>query len=258
MDLDHVARHWTLKLDEISKETGIDRWRIEEAFAYGACATLALAVAEHRGLPISVVGTEGSYSHAFCVVGPGYGLDIWGVRSFQEILSMWIDDDPDCRIRPVTADELRSMGGSHLAFEFADLPTRIAKDACIAGAALDEFTITEFNCGACGDFAAALHDLTGWPIKAEFHPNGDIEHVWVVNPEGRAVDVNGIHQDDMPVTPYSAPVRARTAWLPRNEASSNSRFAEQNRKWAKALLNRYPEMFGLAGCKPAASALSVP
>lgn len=256
MELDRISRHWSSSLDAISEDIGHPRWQIEEAFAYGACSTLALAVSEHRGLPISVVGTEGSYSHAFCVVGPGYGLDIWGVRSFQEILSMWIDDDPDCRIRPVTADELRSMGGSHLAPEFADLPMRIARDACIAGAVLDAITITEFNCGACGDFAAVLHDLTGWPIKAEFHPKGDIEHVWVVNPDGRAVDVNGVHQDDLAVTPYSTPARERTAWISRNEASSESRFAVQNRQWAKALLDRYPEMFGLAEFRPTVSSLA--
>jgi hypothetical protein len=256
MELDQVAEHWSSTLDDISKNTGFPRWQIEEAFAYGGCATLALAICEHRGLPIAVVGTEGSYSHAFCVVAPGYGLDIWGVRSFQEILAMWIDDDTEHRIRPVMTSELEAMGGRHLRPEFADLPMRIAQEACIAGAVLDEFTITEFNCGACGDFAAVLHDLTGWPIKAEFHPEGDIEHVWVVNPGGQAVDVNGTHKDDLAVTPYSAPVRGRTAWITRSEASCETLFGAQNRHWAKALLDRYPDMFGLADPKLTASALS--
>lgn len=251
-----IDRHWSSTLDEISKETGFERWRIEEAFGYGGCATLALAVAEHRGLPISVVGTDGSYSHAFCVVGPGYGLDIWGVRSFQEILAMWIDDDPDYRIRPVTADELKAMGGSHLSAEFVDLPARLAEDGCIAGAVLDDFTITEFNCGACGDFAAVMHDLTGWPMRAELDSAGDVEHVWVVDPDGRAIDVNGHHVGSRAITPYSNAKPGRLIDIARNDATADNRHGHENRQWAKALIDRYPGRFGLPEPKPAGSTLS--
>ncbi|MBY3433383.1 hypothetical protein HFN89_04305 [Rhizobium laguerreae] len=245
MDPAEVGRCWSATIDEISSETGIERWRIEEAFAYGGCAPLAIAVAEHRGLPISVVGTDGSYNHAFCVIGPGYALDILGIRSFQEIMVMHVGDDPESRIRAVTPDELREMGGSHLPFEFAEMPMQLARDGFIAGAVLDGFMLAELNCGACGDFAAVLHDMTGWPIKAEFQPSGDIEHIWVVTPEGHAVDVNGVHKDDLAVTPFSTPVTERTTWISRSEASPATARSESNRRWATALIESYPEIFGL-------------
>lgn len=249
--LSEIDRHWSECLDTLSAEMGIERWRIEESFAYGACAALAIAVSEHRGLPLCIVGDEDGYSHAFCVVAPGYGLDIWGVRSLQEILAMWIDDDQELRIRSVSAEELRAMeGAAYLEDMFSNVPSRLAIEGCIAGAVYDEFTRTEFVCGACGDFAAVLHDLTGWPLRAGLDKQGDIEHVWVLNAEGRAVDVNGVHDTDLAATPYSVPSRDRTISISRSKVTSDDRWAKSNRHWASDLIKRYPEIFGLADAAP--------
>lgn len=242
-----IDRHWRDTVGTLSEEYRIPRWRIEEAFAYGACAELALAVAEHRGLQIGVIGHADSYSHAFCVVADGYGLDIWGVRTFAEIERVWHEDDPDCSIRIVSANELRSMGGSLVAPEFADIPARLARDGCLAGAVLDDFTLSEFNCGACGDLAAYLHELTGWEIWAELADNGDIEHAWVVNDDGNAVDINGVHEGMRAVTPYSSRIAGRLVPLAKEDCAGKGRFGEEYRAWAAALVERYPERFGAFG-----------
>lgn len=42
--------------------------------------------------------------------------------------------------------------------------------------------------GSCGSLALAIHNVTGWPARASQN------HVWVVNPEGNAVDVRGVHE----------------------------------------------------------------
>lgn len=245
MDVVEIGRHWHQELDRIVSESGMERWRIEEAFAYGGCAVLALEMASHRGLGLCVVGEPGSFAHAFCDLGNGYGMDIWGVRSFQEILAMWKDDDISYKIRRVTEEELVSMGVGQVEAAFSRLAKEIAQDACIAGAAYDDFTRTEFNCGACGDFASALHDLTGWSIMAEFSGVDDIEHIWVVNDEGRAVDVNGIHDDGVAITPYSIPNRNRVLPIERHEAVSDDDYSLRNRYWAHALIKRFPELFGV-------------
>lgn len=244
-DLRAIDQHWSEALDDISAETGLARWHIEETFAYGSCAALALAVAEYRGLELAVIGNDDTYCHAFCVVKPGYGLDIWGVRPIEEILSAWIDDDPYVRERSVTAEELKAMGGLPPSFEFAEMPGRLARDGCIAGVVLDEFTISEFNCGACGDLAAVLHDMTGWPISAEFDRAGDIEHVWVTNPDGCAVDINGVHETGRAITPYSEAKAGRIDEISRQQASSENEHAQEFRSWASELVARYPDRFGL-------------
>ena len=239
-----IDRHWLETLDMVSSETGLERWRIEEAFAYGACAQLALAVADHRGLSLAIVEGSGGYLHAFCVVSDGLGLDIWGVRSFGTILEVWQEDDPACSIRPVSAEALASMGVRAASPEFSDIPMRMAREGCLAGVVLDEFTVVEFNCGACGDLAAVLHDRTGWPIMAELDAEGDVEHIWVVDDDGRAIDINGIHPDGRAVTPYSSPGSGRIVPMSRAEASGAGRHCVENREWAMALVARYPENFG--------------
>lgn len=64
---------------------------------------------------------------------------------------------------------------------------------------IDEFVITEFTCGACYQLAQQIHLLTRWPIYAEIiyekDQSEDFLHAWVVNNEGYAVDINGIHSN---------------------------------------------------------------
>jgi hypothetical protein len=113
-------------------------------------------------------------------------------------------------------------------------------------AAVDEYAIVEFTCGACGYLAAVLHDITGWPIFAEYekHPyEGDIAHIWVVDPSGRAVDINGIHQGDRARTRYSDPDPGRIAPISRADAVGNT--DEGYQKWARDIVGSNPAYFGL-------------
>jgi hypothetical protein len=59
---------------------------------------------------------------------------------------------------------------------------------------LSQETVDQYSAGACMVFAAAVHRLIGAPLEADVcHVSGftDIDHAWVILPDGRAFDVNG-------------------------------------------------------------------
>ncbi len=126
MDTAHLDRHWSRTIDTIAKDLAVERWRIEEAFAYGGCAALALALEKRLGLPIMIAANEHSYVHAFCAVTADKGLDIWGVRPFRTIRAVWAEDDPDVRLLRISAGDLRSMGGIRMETRFEEVPTMLA------------------------------------------------------------------------------------------------------------------------------------
>lgn len=54
--------------------------------------------------------------------------------------------------------------------------------------AISEEAEATFLGGSCGSLALAIHNVTGWPARASQN------HVWVVNPNGNAVDIRGVHE----------------------------------------------------------------
>ncbi|MFE2832197.1 hypothetical protein ACFXI6_14285 [Streptomyces mirabilis] len=52
-----------------------------------------------------------------------------------------------------------------------------------------------FTRGACAGLAIALHDATGWPIIEIGHCDGLPLHFMVRHPDGRLVDIRGVHSD---------------------------------------------------------------
>ena len=68
--------------------------------------------------------------------------------------------------------------------------------------------LIDFTEAACGSLALVLHDLTGWPIYAEFERGSEadgsdvkndasmIRHVWVTTPTGKAFDIHGTHDSN--------------------------------------------------------------
>jgi hypothetical protein len=122
----YLDRHWSRAIDAVARDLAVERWQVEEAFAYGGCAALALALEKGLGLPIFIAATDEGYVHAFCAVTGDKGLDIWGVRPFRTIQSVWAEDDPDVRLCRISAQELRSMGGIHLETRFEHVPEMLA------------------------------------------------------------------------------------------------------------------------------------
>lgn len=53
--------------------------------------------------------------------------------------------------------------------------------------------IEAFTRGACAGLAIALHDATGWPIIEVGHCDGLPLHFMVRYPDGRLLDVRGLH-----------------------------------------------------------------
>lgn len=109
---------------------------------------------------------------------------------------------------------------------------------------IDEFVITEFTCGACYQLAQQIHLLTGWPIFAEIiyedEESKDFLHAWVVNNEGFAVDINGIHSNGWAKTKFSKekPEGEIVGYL------TNETFGCYS-QWAKEIVHSFPEYFGI-------------
>jgi hypothetical protein len=116
---------------------------------------------------------------------------------------------------------------------------------------IDRFVKLEFTTGACGYFAAALHDRTGWPIMAEYdhdHPD-EVAHVFVLNPDGKAVDIRGIHDGDWAETDFSDPTRGPGPIHPmsREEAATDDGVGGYL-EWANTILDYFPERYGISDC----------
>lgn len=118
---------------------------------------------------------------------------------------------------------------------------------------IDNFVRTEFTVGGCGYLALAIHEKTGWPIVAETS-DGEIEHVWCLNPGGMAVDINGIHPDGFALTKYHDSVWGGNAdqSLRGNVVPVDSKvLASENSDidmmtWARQLVELFPHHFGVS------------
>ncbi len=112
-------------------------------------------------------------------------------------------------------------------------------------AVVDEHAIIEFTTGACGYLAVVLHDMTGWPLRVEFeHPphGADIAHIWVLNDDGLAVDINGVHATAWAKTKYSEDKPGQMQPIDREEALGLA--DEDFLSWARELIADNPEHFG--------------
>lgn len=54
--------------------------------------------------------------------------------------------------------------------------------------------ISRFTEGDCHIFAAALEKLTGWPLHCFTYQGAPSDHAFVVRPDGKAVDIEGVHE----------------------------------------------------------------
>lgn len=117
---------------------------------------------------------------------------------------------------------------------------------------IDNFVRTEFTCGSCGYLALALHEVTGWPIMAVFESSSPyeeptIEHVWVVNPQGKAVDVNGVHPTGYAKTKYDGPSSGANDVRPLDSDFVRKEMADEGAlAWARPLVKNFPEHFGIS------------
>jgi hypothetical protein len=105
---------------------------------------------------------------------------------------------------------------------------------------IDDFVRVEFNTGGCYELAVALNAKTGWPVYGRYDKHGDLDHAWVVAPGNRAVDVNGIHDGPVAITPYDTiPVKGKP--LPKGSEGINAEMLE----WANQLIQHFPDYFGV-------------
>jgi hypothetical protein len=117
---------------------------------------------------------------------------------------------------------------------------------------IDNFVRTEFSAGGCYDLATALHQQTGWPIWGTFekdHPDM-VSHVWVIRPDGKAVDINGIHSQNVAKTKYDNDTerygRPTQTLEPRQLDASELSNDPEMVTWATELIQTNPEHFGIS------------
>lgn len=60
---------------------------------------------------------------------------------------------------------------------------------------IDAAAHAAFSSGQCHALAVALHDQTGWPLRAIEDDDTDIVHVYVETPDGAALDIAGVHRN---------------------------------------------------------------
>lgn len=112
---------------------------------------------------------------------------------------------------------------------------------------IDPFVRTEFTCGGCYSLAYALHKKTGWKMRQEMEPDDpkQVRHVWVVNDQGKAVDINGVHPTGRAPTQWS-PGRPGRIVNVRPDPKETSRYYMP---WAKQVVKSHPGHFGIGGGK---------
>ena len=117
---------------------------------------------------------------------------------------------------------------------------------------IDEFIKHTFTAGECGTLALVLHQLTKWPLfldadrvskNGQVAP-GDIGHVWVCSPEGKAVDILGVHPSNYANTAYTL---KPGIVMPVKSAQLHKIFNRPHYlAWARKIVEYFPNHFGVS------------
>ncbi|MGR5367121.1 hypothetical protein [Photobacterium damselae] len=107
---------------------------------------------------------------------------------------------------------------------------------------LDDHARTEFVCGGCYSLALVLHQITGYPIYAEIDGDEFI-HCWIKNPDGNAIDINGIHDGNWAKTPYS---QSSPKGVIQEYQGNNDLVDPDMIEWARDLVFSHLEHFNLS------------
>jgi hypothetical protein len=112
MDLERIGMAWDEAVEKTACLAGVERWRLEEVFAYGCCDVLAVELHERLGLPLGQATEGEGFCHAFAWLGDEHCLDALGIRRREVVLAVWNEDDQTCVLIDVDAAELREWRAS--------------------------------------------------------------------------------------------------------------------------------------------------
>ncbi|WP_327210405.1 hypothetical protein [Rhizobium leguminosarum] len=113
MDLERIGMAWDEAVEKTACLAGVERWQLEEAFAYGCCDVLAVELHERLGLPLGQATEGEGFCHAFAWIGDEHCLDALGVRGRDVVAAVWNEDDQGCVLLDVEAAELREWRSAH-------------------------------------------------------------------------------------------------------------------------------------------------
>ena len=98
----------------------------------------------------------------------------------------------------------------------------------------------EFTEGGCLEFAAAIHERHGWPLRVAVKDGTDhLNHAWVVRPDGRAVDALGMREHNHAHT-WPRAEADTVSWATLAELGDRFGIDRENLYWARAFLGGCP------------------
>lgn len=123
---------------------------------------------------------------------------------------------------------------------------------------IDNLVRSEFSTGGCGYLALALTEKTGWPVVAETSEDGDIEHIWCVNANGMAVDINGVHPEAFAQSKFNDPEWRPNKIMPHDMVGKRGKVIpiscetldgfcheQMTMDWAREIVELFPSHFGI-------------
>lgn len=129
---------------------------------------------------------------------------------------------------------------SQLITAHGDVPD--SYETWVSSFGIDNFVKTEFTCGNCFWLALALHCKTKWPIKAKMSGN-DVIHCFVINPDGKAVDIYGVRPTEQAPTRYDSELDENCIVVDARPETPSP--LNQDYKWAETLVEDFPSHFGI-------------
>lgn len=105
---------------------------------------------------------------------------------------------------------------------------------------IDSFVKTEFTCGGCFALAVAINDVTGWPIHGI-----ENSHYYVINNDGKAVDIYGIRPTDKAPTKYDMNRTPEFETIICVKTFDRKEIDIDYYEWASLLVKSFPNHFGI-------------
>ena len=87
------------------------------------------------------------------------------------------------------------------------------REKCDEAVKIGQLDIEHFTRGDCHVLARAIHRLTGWPMHVFWRNDGPGGHAFILTPEGKALDIEGLHEPDEICAKWRCPDYRPITWI---------------------------------------------